>query len=188
MAVSYDLQDFVSDLYIITESELEEGAIVQATVPLLQRLVKNSTCVPPEFRKRGSKGPGRYMLHRAPRFNVTSIVWGPGQGIQPHNHETWGLVGLVENEMRETCYRRIDDGSVPGVSQLEIKGVSTNRPGDVSTLLPPRDDIHALINLTQHDTVEVHVYGKDLAGLKRLRFDLERKSAIEFVSPKYDNC
>jgi hypothetical protein len=37
-------------------------------------------------------------------------------------------------------------------------------------------------------TVEVHVYGKDLANMKRLRFDPAEKTVKFFASPKYDNC
>ena len=43
-------------------------------------------------------------------------------------------------------------------------------------------------NVTQRDTVEIHVYGKDLANMPRLRFDVEKKQAKIFASPEYDNC
>jgi predicted metal-dependent enzyme (double-stranded beta helix superfamily) len=60
--------------------------------------------------------------------------------------------------------------------------------GMVSTLLPPGDDIHEMLNLTQKNTVEVHVYGKDLANMQRLQFDVGQKSVKFFASAKYDNC
>ena len=34
----------------------------------------------------------------------------------------------------------------------------------VSTLVAPENDIHEMLNITQKNTVEVHVYGKDLAN------------------------
>ena len=64
------------------------------------------------------------MLHRAPRFNVTSVVWGPGDGAKAHNHDTWGLVGVVENELQETRFKRRDDGSKEGYAELEATGVN----------------------------------------------------------------
>jgi predicted metal-dependent enzyme (double-stranded beta helix superfamily) len=128
------------------------------------------------------------MLHRAPLFNVTTVVWGPGDKAKAHNHDTWGLVGVVENELQETRFRRRDDGSKEGYADLEITAVKRNTAGMVSTLLPPGDDIHEMLNLTQKNTVEVHVYGKDLANMQRLQFDVPQKSVKFFASAKYDNC
>jgi predicted metal-dependent enzyme (double-stranded beta helix superfamily) len=155
---------------------------------LLQELLKNPACIPPQFRQRGTKAYGRYMLHRAPNFNLTAVVRGPGDMAKAHNHETWGLIGVLENEIQETRFRRVDDGSNPSYAELELKEVLENRAGMVSCLIPPDDEIHEMENATDRNTVEIHVYGKDLTGLRRLRFDLEKNTATTFSSPKYDNC
>jgi predicted metal-dependent enzyme (double-stranded beta helix superfamily) len=66
--------------------------------------------------------------------------------------------------------------------------VLVHKPRAVSLLVPPEDDIHEMLNPTSRDTVEIHVYGKDLVDLRRLRFDPSRKAYATFCSPKYDNC
>ena len=48
--------------------------------PLLAELVKDPACIEPQFKRHGGKTYGRYMLHRARLFNVTSVVWGPWGG------------------------------------------------------------------------------------------------------------
>jgi len=58
----------------------------------------------------------------------------------------------------------------------------------VSCLVAPHDDIHEMNNVSDRDTVEIHVYGKDLTDMPRLRFDVSAKAAKTFASPKYDNC
>ena len=45
----------------------------------------------------------------------------------------------------------------------------------VSCLISPNDDIHEMNNVTDRDTVEIHVYGKDLTDMPRLRFDVATK-------------
>ena len=135
-------------------------------------MVKNPDCIEPQFKRHGGKTYGRYMLHRAPLFNVTSVVWGPGDGAKAHNHDTWGLVGVVENELQETRFKRRDDGTKEGYAELELTGVNSNKAGMVSTLVAPDNDIHEMLNTTQKNTVEVHVYGKDLANMQRLQFDI----------------
>jgi predicted metal-dependent enzyme (double-stranded beta helix superfamily) len=188
MIARYSLQQFIQDLDRITRAHSAPEEIIAEAKPLLAQLVRNPDCIEPRFKKRGAATYGRYMLHRAPLFNVTAVVWGPGDGAKAHNHDTWGLVGVLVNELQETRFRRRDDGSQQGFADLEIKSVNTNAAGMVSTLLPPGDDIHEMLNVTQENTVEVHVYGKDLANMQRLQFDVASKSVKFFASAKYDNC
>jgi predicted metal-dependent enzyme (double-stranded beta helix superfamily) len=188
MARQYSLHDFIQDLDRITRAESAPEKIIDLAKPLLIKLIEYPICIEEKFRKRGATAYGRYMLHRAPLFNITSVVWGPGDSAKAHNHDTWGLVGVLENGLQETRFCRRDDGSKEGCAELEVTGVNRNTAGMVSTLLPPDDDIHEMLNVTNKDTVEVHVYGKDLANLKRLRFDPEQKTVKFFASPKYDNC
>jgi 3-mercaptopropionate dioxygenase len=188
MAEAYSLENFIADLDRITRAETSPEKIVSEAKPLMVRLVSNPDCIQPNFKKRAAATYGRYMLHRAPRFNVTSVVWGSGDTAKAHNHDTWGIVGVVANELQETRFRRRDDGSKEGYAELEITGVNRNKAGMVSTLVPPSNDIHEMLNVTQKNTVEIHVYGKDLANMQRLQFDVARNAVKFFASPKYDNC
>ena len=68
----YTLESFVAALDRITAREGEPEAITRAIAPLLGRLVQNPHAFPAPFRGRAPDGGrGRFMLHRAPRFNVT---------------------------------------------------------------------------------------------------------------------
>lgn len=184
----YSLEAFIQDLDRITRAQSSPEKIIAEAKPLLAELVKNPDCIAPQFKKCGATVYGRYMLHRAPLFNVTSVVWGPGDGAKAHNHDTWGLVGVVENELQETRFRRLDNGSKEGYAELAVTAINNNKAGMVSTLRAPEDDIHEMLNVTQKNTVEVHVYGKDLANMQRLQFDVAKQSVKFFASAKYDNC
>ncbi len=188
MSSFYTLQDFIRNLDRITRAESAPEKIVAEAKPLLAKLVRQPDCIPLEYTKRGAAAYGRYMLHRAPRFNISSVVWGPGDNAKAHNHDTWGMVGVIANEIQETRFRRKDDGSRSDYADLEVTAVLRNQAGMVSCLVPPHDDIHEMNNVTQRDTVEIHVYGKDLADMPRLRFDVANKTVKTFASPKYDNC
>ena len=188
MAANYSLQDFIQELDRITRSESSQEKIVAEAKPLLARLIQQPDCIDAKYRKRAAAAYGRYMLHRAPLFNVSSVVWGPGDSAKAHNHDTWGMVGVIENEIQETRFQRRDDGSNPNYAALEVTGVLKNSAGMVSCLVAPNDDIHEMNNVTDCDTVEIHVYGKDLANMPRLRFDTATNTVKTFASPKYDNC
>ena len=181
---TYTLERFVADLDRITAAEESPEVITRTLTPLLRELVRNPDTVPKEYRRRAADGGrGRYMLHRAPRFNVTSVVWRPGDTAPAHNHETWGVIGVIENEIEETRYR-VTEG--PGRARVEVKRVIRHGSGAISCLVPG-DEVHGMHNPTERDTVEIHVYGKDLAGLKRKTWSAD---GVEkpLVSPKYLNC
>jgi len=187
MTTTYSLKHFIEDLDRITRAETSQDKIISAAKPLLTKLVQQQNCIEEKYRKRGATAYGRYMLHRAPLFNISSVVWGPGDNAKAHNHDTWGMVGVVENEIQETRFRRKDNGSQTS-ADLEVTGVLKNGAGMVSCLISPNDDIHEMNNVTDRDTVEIHVYGKDLTDMPRLRFDMATKTVKTFASPKYDNC
>ena len=189
MAIAtYTLEQFIADLDRITAEETAAEVITARVAPLLGRfVVENPEAVPVPFRRRAPDGRrGRYMLHRASRFNVTAVVWGPGETADAHNHDTWGVIGVIANEVQETRYR-LADPSAPGrQAMLEVCGVLRHGPGGISCLVPG-DEIHAMHNPTDRDTVEIHVYGKDLAGLARKTWAADGTEK-PLVSPKYLNC
>jgi predicted metal-dependent enzyme (double-stranded beta helix superfamily) len=183
---TYALEQFVADLDRITQRERYPDAITSRIAPLLGRLVRNPDAIPAPFRGRASDGGrGRFMLRRAPRFNVVSVVWGPGDRAGAHDHETWGVIGVVDNEIEETRYRVLD--GPPGRAALQVHSVTRHGPGAVSRLVPPDDEVHAMHNPTARDTLEIHVYGRDLYGLARKTWAPDGR-VTPLVSPKYLNC
>jgi len=182
--MSYSLQDFIGDLDRITREESDAHTITGRAAPLLGRLVESRAGIPPEYLRSPVGQRGRYILHRSPRFNVTSVVWRPGDRAGAHNHETWGVIGVIDNEIEETRYRVTETGA--GRAHLATLRVMRHGPGAVSRLVPG-DEVHAMYNPTDRDTVEIHVYGRDLFGLTR-RAWAEDGSETPLVSPKYLNC
>jgi predicted metal-dependent enzyme (double-stranded beta helix superfamily) len=181
---TYTLADFIADLDRITREESSAHRITERTAPLLARLVRDPSSVPAEYLKSPAGQRGRYILHRGPRFNVTSVAWRPGDRATAHNHETWGVIGVIDNEIEETRYRVTDAGH--GRANLEVTSVTRHGPGAVSCLVPG-DEVHAMYNATERDTIEIHVYGKDLVGLRRRRWD-DDGTEKPLISDKYLNC
>jgi len=183
--MGYTLARFIEDVDAVTARESAPARITAAVAPLLARLVANPEAIPARYRRGGEGGArGRYMLHRAPRFNVTAVVWRPGDTAGAHDHATWGVIGVIDNRIQETRYRVSRDGDR---ARLEVASVATHGPGAVSCLVPPDDEIHAMHNATDRDTVEIHVYGRDLAGLRRRTWKADG-TEHELISPAYLNC
>src|SRR5207249_11363834 len=75
MADGYSLQSFIRDMDRIILEESSPAKIVAEAKSLLAMLLRQPDCIEPKFKKRGATAYGRYMLHRAPQFNVTAVVW-----------------------------------------------------------------------------------------------------------------
>ena len=191
--VKYSLDEFTSDMESLLKSKPGQQKIFDAGSSLLERLVSNENVIPSEYRLPAVNGRrpnhGTYLLYQGESgLSVTAVVWGPGEHLGPHDHLTWGMIGILNNTLTETRYQRVDDRSREGYAQLELDRAVKFKPGELTLLVPDTDEIHQMDNHTDRPTVEIHVYGDDLRGIDRHRYDLETGKMIGFRSGAYDNC
>ena len=188
----YALDEFIHDMTDLVATQPDQATLFDRGSRLIERLVRDPESVPEEYRRPAlygrRPGGGSYVLHRAPGLSVTSVVWGPGSHVGPHDHHTWGMIGVMGNAIQETRFRRVDDRSREGYATLEKDRTVLVKPGQVSLLVPDVDEIHQLDNFSDRTTVEIHVYGTDLVGLQRCRYDVQTGTIASYVLGKYDNC
>ena len=190
---AYALEEFVHDMTELVKSQPDQERLFDVGSSYLERLINNPDALPEEYRvPAGSRGRsanhGSYILHRGEGLAVTSVVWGPGDHIAPHDHRTWGMIGVMDNAITETRFNRKDDRSKVDFAVLEKTRETLVRPGEVSLLIPEVDEIHQMDNHSDRPTVEIHVYGKDLKGLERCMYNLETGAMKTFSTTRWDNC
>ena len=192
-AVKYSLDEFIYDMESLLREQPEQEKIYDKGSALLERLIANPSAIPDEYLAPVGRGArsnhGSYALYQGDSgLLVNSVVWGPGDHASPHNHGTWGMIGVMGNHLTETRFRRVDDYSVEGYARLEQDRSVEFTSGEITLLIPEVDEIHQMDNFTDRPTVEIHVYGNDLRGLNRCRYNLETGKITPFVTEKYDNC
>ena len=190
---AYALKEFVHDMTELVKSQPDQERLFDVGSSYLERLINNPDALPEEYRvPAGSRGRsanhGSYILHRGEGLAVTSVVWGPGDHIAPHDHRTWGMIGVMDNAITETRFNRKDDRSKVDFAVLEKTRETLVKPGEVSLLIPEVDEIHQMDNHSDRPTVEIHVYGKDLKGLERCMYNLETGAMKTFSTTRWDNC
>ncbi len=191
--VKYSLEEFTQDMESLLKSQPGEQQIFDKGSTWLERLVSNPDSIPLEFRLPLGAGPrpnhaSRMLYQGESGLQVTAVVWGAGDHLGPHDHRTWGMIGILENGITETRYRRVDDHDVDGYAKLEKDRAATFKPGEITLLVPDEDEIHQMDNHTDRPTVEIHVYGNDLRSLDRNSFNLETGKITTFRTKKWDNC
>lgn len=191
--VKYSLDEFVYDMESLLKEQPDQERIFDKGSSYLSRLINNPDAIPTQFRNPVGRGNrpnhGSYLLHQSDSgLQVTSVVWGTGDRAAPHDHRTWGMIGAIGNGLTETRFRRVDARSKEGYALLEKDREANVKSGEVTLLIPEVDEIHEMNNFTDRPTVEIHVYGHDLRGLGRVRYNLETGKITPFATEKYDNC
>ena len=192
-SVKYALDEFVNDMNGLIDGGASQEKIFDMGSTYLERFINDPKAVPEKYRNPTGVGKranhGTYVLHHGDNgLLVTSVVWGAGDHLGPHDHRTWGMIGVIGNVITETRFKRKDDRSREDFAILEQDRVNVVKPGDISLLIPDVDEIHQMDNFTDVSTVEIHVYGNDLRGLERNSFDLETGKVTTFATKRFDNC
>ncbi len=191
--LKYSLEDFTQEMEALLRTQPDQQRLFDKGSSYLERLIANPESIPDQYLLPTGVGSrpnhGSYLLYQGESgLQVTAVVWGAKDHLGPHDHITWGMIGLMGEGLTETRYRRVDDHSKEGYATLEKDRASNGKPGEITLLIPEVDEIHEMDNFTDQPTVEIHVYGHDLRGLDRHAFDLESGKIIDFATSKYDNC
>ena len=191
--VKYSLDQFVSDIEGLISGKPDQQKLFDTGSSWLEKLIQDPNAIPEQYRSPVGKGSrpnhGSYALYQGDSgLLVTAVVWGPGDHASPHDHGTWGMIGVMNNSLTETRFRRVDDRTKEGFATLEKDRTSQFKPGEITLLIPEVDEIHQMDNFTGRPTVEIHVYGDNLRGLNRSRYNLETGEITPFATDKYDNC
>ena len=191
--IKYSLDEFTQDMESLLKGQPDNQKIFDQGSDWLKKLVSNTDSISMDFRVPLGTGPrpnhaSRLLYQGESGLQVTAVVWGAGEHLSPHDHRTWGMIGVLDNSLTETRYRRVDDRDVAGYAKLEKDRAATFKPGEITLLVPDVDEIHQMDNHTDRPTVEIHVYGTDLRGLERSSYNLETGKITRFRTTKWDNC
>jgi len=162
--LAFDLQDYVRTIEQVLDRRPAHKVIVREVSKATKQLCSDDRWLDERFRVGDRDSYTRHLLHKDPnnRFIVLSLVWQPGQMTPIHDHSCWGVMGIVQNQLEEIAYERLDDGSRPSYCELEETRGTDVGTGGVAYLLPPHDEIHRIGNVSDKPTISLHVYGRDL--------------------------
>ncbi len=188
----YDLTAFVRDVEAILARSPSMPVKVKEVGALTTRLVQDGSWLADRYRIGREDCYARHLLHRdrQNRFVVLSLVWLPGQATPIHDHACWGTMGIVEGQIEEVNYDRLDDGARRDYAELAEVGGKVVGPGSTSYLLPPYREIHRIGNPGPGTSVSVHVYGRDIDEVNV--FDLVTRKVstmrIKYYNPDTGGC
>jgi len=95
-------------------------------------------------------------------FSVRLFVWEASVPYPIHDHGAWGVVAGLANQVKETKYRRLDDGRDEGMAELEVAKESVLSPGETTYVLPLNEGIHRMEAQGGVTGLTLHTYGKPI--------------------------
>jgi predicted metal-dependent enzyme (double-stranded beta helix superfamily) len=132
------LRRFIADFTSLVGGAVQdrdEVAITEVGRGLLTDLVSHDDWLPESMAKCPPHGYAQNLLWCDPfeRFSVVSFVWAPSARTPIHDHQVWGMVGILRGS--ESSQRFAHDPStgqpnrfVSGYSNLELPNLWDRRP------------------------------------------------------------
>jgi predicted metal-dependent enzyme (double-stranded beta helix superfamily) len=177
------LRRFIADMTSLVGGawqDRDEAAVIEVGRKLLGELVHHDDWLPESMAECPPHGYAQNLLWCDPleRFSIVSFVWAPSAGTPVHDHQVWGLVGMLRgSEISQAFAREAATG------RLTAGKTTTLTPGDVEVLVPAAGDIHRVTNaLADCSSISIHVYGGNIGAVRRHLFDPETSEARPFVS------
>lgn len=161
------LRDFVTAFGELVAGEPEEATLLAEGRTLLASLVARDDWLPDAFARPHPDRYQQYLLHcdSQERFSIVSFVWGPGQSTPIHDHQVWGLIGVLRGAERAEQFDRGRDG------RLTARPAQLLTAGMVETVGPAIGDIHRVANgRDDAPSVSIHVYGANIGAVRRFTY------------------
>jgi predicted metal-dependent enzyme (double-stranded beta helix superfamily) len=150
--------------------------------PAFAELLADDAWLPSEYCEPAAQsgmggGIGQWLLFRAADRSLClfSLVVPAGSATPVHDHGSWGLVGLYRGTQDEELFSEEPGG-------LKLAERRALEPGDMYTLLPPRNDVHRVRTTSQDTSVSIHLLANDTGCVLRRAFDPETGEAHPFRS------
>jgi predicted metal-dependent enzyme (double-stranded beta helix superfamily) len=160
VATTKGLRRLTAALDALVAAEADPAVVAARTGIVLRRALDDPALLEPRHQEPAPDRYRQHVVHVHPRglYSVVALVWKPGQATAIHDHVTWCVVGVWRGLEREVAFGRRGRWLVRGDE-------TTCRPGDVSVLVPPEEDIHRVENVGDELAISIHVYGADISVL-----------------------
>ncbi len=163
------LRDFVTRFAALRDATDNEARLLAEGRALLAELVAEDDWLPDAWAEPDPARYQQYLLHcdSTERFSVVSFVWGPGQATPVHDHQVWGLIGVLRGAEMAERYERAETGALVRTGVPDVL-----QAGEVDAVSPTIGDIHRVSNAYRDRvSISIHVYGANIGAVQRHSFD-----------------
>lgn len=169
---------YVDKVSAILDKQLGEHETLMLVGKEARTLVQRDDWLPDELAVPHPVYYQQYLLYLDPheRFSVVSFVWGPGQKTPVHDHQTWGVIGMLRGA-------EVGDRYIYDSCSVRQTSSATLRAGEIELVSPSIGDIHRVANASDTKvSISIHTYGGNIGTISRHVFDAATGERKAFVS------
>ena len=159
----YSFNHFIQELeYGIPRAE-NPMDYIHTTAQALQKLLGNDYLFEKDYLRALRDGYTDGQVYESPEhgFVVKVFGWAPGVQTPIHDHQTWGVMGIYQNQLKVTEFD-LEKTDAPGVYDIQTKQEYVAERGAIAYLLSPEDEIHHVQNIGDDYALSIHIYGKEI--------------------------
>ena len=177
-----DVAGFLAEAAQVVARNGPGGEAFSVVGALMRRLARSAGAVAPaELESLHGSGAASTILAEGSDGSVLMLARFPPDAPTPvHNHNSWGVVCVIDGRDRYVAWRRLDDGSDPHRAHVEIIEERELSPGDVVWFEGPPQDIHSQQGIGG-DVWELVYFGRNPNLEPRAYFD-PASGAVTYAS------
>jgi predicted metal-dependent enzyme (double-stranded beta helix superfamily) len=175
---NYRLYRFLTELEDVLNDIDDESIRLPEIRILVRRLLVNSYWVRSQFLDACPQtGTSVLSLYDELgfQFTIQTVTFAPGTKSNIHNHGTWGIVGILKGQEKNTIWKRCPSDDFQ--CRVEQTGELMLFPGDIISFTP--DAIHCVEAVGDEPTVTFNLYGETDPS-RRFEFDV-----VKHVAKRY---
>lgn len=152
--LQYSVREFAHDLIdVLNDYEGDMTRAYDRAAPIIQKLLGNAELLQVGEPRKANHAASSTWLYFDYELEVQLSGWQGGMPVPVHDHGTWEFIAPLQGEFEYTSYRRLDDGSVEGVAELEVVEQRLMVRGDAAVTGLPPNDIHSFTPLTDDSLI-----------------------------------
>lgn len=168
----YGLGRFINDMdFFVEKYGSDQQALVQAGISSLRKLMSNPDFLSPGFVHAVTHGEDEGRLYTSPEhgYYIQFFAWPAGCKSPVHNHNTWGIMGVMHNCLHVTEY----DLEMNTSDRFDVKHSESfeAHAGAIVYLTSPDNEIHCVQNSSDEMSYSLHIYGQEMTNTSQ--FDLK---------------
>jgi len=177
------IRDMLSRVRAIAKPGMDRERLSKVREELMALAARRDLFPLEEFTPIEEGTASMYLLSEDADHSFALYVVAPAAGgfAPPHDHSTWAVIAGVHGRENNKLYRRLDNGSQPGVAQIEQYDEIDVVAGTGVALMPT--DIHSIHLGPDGPHANLHLYGMSVEHCLDRRMFSRSKGTYKIYPP-----
>ena len=167
------MEEFIKEVEILVNEIQDELELTSKISMIMNPILENPFLLTKEqlLVKKDGFTLNRVHIATDERFSIGVGIWDVGQTTPIHDHGTWGVIGIYRGMEKEESFSSIGTRKNGSTAIINPIGNRLAKPGETFVCCTKDTDLHRVTCASDEPVVGIHVYGGDLAKIRRFKYD-----------------